>query len=190
MKKITLSLFFFFIISGLTAQETHHIDWRIGSSNADLIIAVGDTVIWTWGDDLPHTVTSLPGSTNVFDSGSVTGIGKTFSHTFNNTGNTDYQCNFHPGTMFGKITVETLSIEDEDQAKLSVYPNPVTDILIIKSPETITKTSIFNILGKEVLHKKHNSDQIQIRISNLNNGLYFIKVEGTNSNQVYKFIKK
>lgn len=190
MKKITLSLFFLFFISGLTAQETHHIDWRIGSSNADLIISVGDTVIWTWGDDLPHTVTSLPGSTNVFDSGSVTGIGKTFSHTFNNTGNTDYQCNFHPGTMFGKITVETLSIEDETEARLSAYPNPVTDILTIKSPETITKTSIFNILGKEVFHTNHNTDLIKVPLNNLNNGLYFVKIESLSGSRTFKIVKQ
>jgi plastocyanin len=74
---------------------------------------VGQTVVWTNNDIAFHTVTSgLPGDPDVgaqFDSGlegptALTGVGKTFEHTFDTAGEFDYHCTLHPA-LIGKVVV-------------------------------------------------------------------------------------
>ena len=76
-------------------------------------IKPGDTIHWVWDEDFPlHSVTSLAGSSEVFDSG-VHGQGFTFDRTFNTPGIFKYYCVLHgtdngDGTaigMWGTITV-------------------------------------------------------------------------------------
>ena len=89
-----------------TAGPTVDLDWDIGvGPSLDATIEVGDTVRWTWTDPLPHTVESSSGPTS-FNSGLLTGLGQTFSYTFNQTGDWDYLCGVHgPAAMGGTITV-------------------------------------------------------------------------------------
>lgn len=67
---------------------------------ATLTIKKGETVTWTNEDSIQHTATSAGN----FDSGMLS-KGKTFSHTFDETGTFDYTCTPHPA-MKGKIIVE------------------------------------------------------------------------------------
>ncbi len=70
-------------------------------------VAVGSTVTWTNNDAYGHTVTSAPGSSEVFDT-PVAG-GASFAHTFNTAGTYAYYCKIH-GTptsgMRGTIVVK------------------------------------------------------------------------------------
>lgn len=66
-----------------------------------LQISVGDTVTWVNMDSAPHTATS---NDEGFDSGSLS-EDESFSFTFEEAGNYDYICTFHPN-MKGEIIVE------------------------------------------------------------------------------------
>ena len=72
---------------------------------------VGDTIIWTNNDSVPHTVTSGTGPNDPnmgkdFDVGISTPIspGSTFSHKFTTAGEFPYFCQIHP-TMVGNVIV-------------------------------------------------------------------------------------
>ncbi|HET8810394.1 MAG TPA: plastocyanin/azurin family copper-binding protein, partial [Flavobacteriaceae bacterium] len=125
MKKITLLCMFMF--AGLTAiaQTTHNLNWYMGITSADasLTINTGDTVIWTFTDAPSHSVTSDAGSTETFDSGILSGIGTTFSHTFTAVGTNPYHCNVHAG-MVGTITVvaPTSFLIDDDFESYTAGP--------------------------------------------------------------------
>ena len=78
----------------------------------DVVINVGDTVNWNWIKGL-HSVTSVAGQAEQFDSG-LTGLeGFRFAHTFQNSGTFWYYCLLHGqdngnGTasgMSGTVTV-------------------------------------------------------------------------------------
>jgi plastocyanin len=71
-------------------------------SPSDQTIRVGDTVVWTNNDPLPHSVTSDSGSEL---SSSDLSTGRTYSHTFNTPGVFTYHCGVHPN-MKGQITVQ------------------------------------------------------------------------------------
>ncbi|MEL4304562.1 cupredoxin family copper-binding protein [Methanococcoides sp. LMO-2] len=68
---------------------------------ATLQISVGDTVTWINMDSAPHTATS---NEEGFDSGRLS-KDESFSFTFEEAGNYDYICTFHP-YMKGEVLVE------------------------------------------------------------------------------------
>jgi predicted esterase len=98
---------------------------------------------------------------------SMPGIG----HTVNFNGFTDemQECiNF--------INQTTTDIESEDSGIL-IYPNIENGIIIIETENKIQITKIYNLLGELII----SSDQRQIKISELNKGIYFINVLTSNS---------
>ena len=68
---------------------------------AHLEVKVGDTVIWTNQDLVPHTVTALNHS---FDSGSIA-PGKKWKFKMLKPGTINYACSFHP-TMKADLLVK------------------------------------------------------------------------------------
>ena len=70
-----------------------------------------------------------------------------------------------------------------------VYPNPCDDLLNIESSEDITSIEIYNIQGSKVMVVTNNSsDLFQVNVSELNAGLYFVKIYS--SNEVQPMTKK
>ncbi|WP_406684672.1 T9SS type A sorting domain-containing protein [Seonamhaeicola sp. MEBiC1930] len=70
----------------------------------------------------------------------------------------------------------SLSTSDVLASKFKVFPNPVQDVITIQSNNiNVSAVSIYNVLGKEVLSQKglSNSD---INVSNLNSGMYLLKI--------------
>lgn len=78
----------------------------------DPVIDVGDTVHWVF-DTAFHSVTSVAGSGEVYDSGVLFSAGATFDHTFFQAGTFAYYCIIHgfdngdgtAGGMAGVVTV-------------------------------------------------------------------------------------
>lgn len=172
------------------SQTTHDISWSLGASNADLTINEGDAVRWTWGDTFNHTVTSTSGD-HSFDSGTINGLGATYEFTFNTAGVTDYVCNFHAGSMFGTITVNsTASIEDQNVVVFNYSPNPVRNKLRISAELPITEIAIYSVLGQEVFRNTMNESEVDLDISSFQNNLYITKLtfEG-NRQAVFRLIK-
>ncbi len=67
------------------------------------------------------------------------------------------------------------------------YPNPVQNILNVKSEEIITSLSIIDITGKELLNQSNfSTNTIQVDLSSLKQGVYFIRV----NNVTQRFIKQ
>ena len=163
---------------GAFAQTTHHINWFMGvsSTEASMTIDQGDIVQWTWTDALPHTVTSIAGGAETFNSGQLTGNGQTFSHTFDNEGVTSYKCNVH-AMMTGAITVNAVAgIDDNVKIGLEYYPNPTTDILTINAPQTIDHIEIYDVNGKQIMNSKSGNTSSKVYMANYPAGTYYVKV--------------
>ncbi len=69
-----------------------------------------------------------------------------------------------------------------------LYPNPVSDILTIDSKTPISKVEIYTVLGKKV--KEINSEFKSIRINDLSNGVYIIRIYSDKDYTVKKLIIK
>lgn len=91
------------VLSGCDRHEprTHHVAIRdMQFVPADVSVSVGDTIIWTNEDIVPHTVTSAARSG--FDSAAIESK-RQWRHVVAVTGDYSYVCSFHP-TMHGTIT--------------------------------------------------------------------------------------
>ena len=82
-----------------------------------------------------------------------------------------------------------LSVDDEIlHNSLKLYPNPVTNILTIKSKNVeISKVEIYSILGEKI--KEINSNFDSITIDKLPKGIYIIRIYSEKSSMIRKIIK-
>ena len=79
----------------------------------------------------------------------------------------------------------TVSVNSTELVKFSMYPNPAKEILYIESPNTVSSVVMFDITGKQVL-RLENLTNNQINISNLNPGIYTVKIESDHNNYTTK----
>lgn len=75
----------------------------------------------------------------------------------------------------------TLATAEVKKLEFSIYPNPVTDILYIKTQEKVISVAIFDISGK-LINTQFNSGQINV--STLSKGMYILKA--TTDKAVYQ----
>ncbi len=70
----------------------------------------------------------------------------------------------------------------------TLYPNPTSDILNIETDQKISKIEVYDASGKLAIST--NGKDKKVTVSNLNNGMYFIKLYTENGVINSKFIKK
>ena len=88
--------------SGSPKPTTHRVAIRAMTYEPALVdVAIGDTVVWTNMDVVPHTVTSTSRSAARFDSASLVQNAQ-WSYVVSAPGELTYTCTFHP-TMFGSV---------------------------------------------------------------------------------------
>jgi hypothetical protein len=61
----------------------------------------------------------------------------------------------------------------------SVYPNPASDVVNIKSAYQIESVKVFNYNGQVVANETVNNTMYKVNTSNFNTGLYFFQIETT-----------
>ncbi|WP_299126650.1 FG-GAP-like repeat-containing protein [uncultured Winogradskyella sp.] len=83
-----------------------------------------------------------------------------------------------------------LSLDDESLSRLSIYPNPVENILTIEASANLTDmiASVFDINGKRIVSHKLKSNTLDV--SFLEAGIYFLRLETNGRTMKHKFIKK
>jgi len=109
------------------------------------------------------------------------------------SGTADIKISFNSnGKVVEKIltvnsTTSTLATAEVKKIEFSIYPNPVTDILILKTQEKILNVTIYDASGKMVNAQLNNG---QINVSTLPNGVYILKAVTDKAVYQQKLIKK
>ncbi len=83
-----------------------------------------------------------------------------------------------------------LSIKEQEtnlKDEISLFPNPTNTQLSISASGKIDIVTISNLLGQTIFTNSYNSSQVQIDVSTLPAGLYFVKINGS---EVRKFVKQ
>jgi len=83
----------------------------------------------------------------------------------------------------------TLGVDEFAVDEFSVYPNPVQDILNIKSSTVIETVVVYDILGKVVLQAQPNKISPSLDVSTLSSGAYLVKISNGTSAKTLKIIK-
>jgi hypothetical protein len=94
------------------------------------------------------------------------------------------------------VTLLTFSITDEDATKiktqknssLKIYPNPTTGRINIEGLKNGNFISVYNLMGQIEVQFAQDSQKLvnSFNVSNLQDGIYFIKTE----NSTVKFVKR
>ena len=81
----------------------------------------------------------------------------------------------------------TLGTSDFDLVQnISIYPNPTSNAIAVSSTSNVLSLEIYNLLGKRVLIAKNNN---KLDVSNLNSGIYLVKIQTEKGNITKKIIK-
>jgi len=110
-----------------------------------------------------------------------------YNANIDNTSTQDY---------FGGLTAgqesfmfSTLGIDDtiEETISVSIYPNPTSEYINIKTEIEINNIELFDITGKQVLKTRRTN---VINISHLQNGIYLIKIVSDKGSVIKRLVIK
>ncbi|WP_312174582.1 PKD domain-containing protein [Chryseobacterium sp.] len=117
------------------------------------------------------------------------------SHTYGNTG--DYNVKLTTDacgrltTKTEKISITTLATLETQKSVLKIYPNPVKDILVIKTFKKISNLEIKDASGRKMSCKiLSTGDEYKVFVQNLSPGNYIITYQDDDRLSSEKFIKE
>jgi hypothetical protein len=84
-----------------------------------------------------------------------------------------------------------LSLQDEKNSEIKIFPNPVDQYLNIKVSDNIEDSilTIYNVLGKVVLKQKITKSINSVDVSSISSGLYMLRIQSKHASKTFKFIK-
>ncbi|WP_315094068.1 DUF5074 domain-containing protein [Chryseobacterium timonianum] len=89
-------------------------------------------------------------------------------------------------TLKVNSTTSTLATAEVKKLEFGIYPNPVTDILYIKTQEKVVNVSIYDASGKFINTQVNNG---QVNVSMLPKGIYILKAKTDKAVYQQKLIK-
>lgn len=116
--------------------------------------------------------------------------GKVYAVAWSPAGNKIVTGNERSDVTLWNIPVNLSNAEYINNSTVSIYPNPVNSYLHIHSTDIIESVIVFDLLGKqENLTHKHTT-HLNINMSNLPSGIYYIQIT-TSNNSIFtqKIIK-
>ena len=147
--------------------------------------------IWDAGEKvLSNASTNTMVQANItIPAGALNGITK-MRIGMNGTSNPDVCPN---GSFFGEYEDYCVYIGPdasigEQSTEISIYPNPVNDILMISANQSITQVYVYTYDGKLVLTDQNIYNQIDV--SHLNSGIYILIVQTEAGSSTVKFVKQ
>ncbi len=80
--------------------------------------------------------------------------------------------------------IQTESITSFDNGNIRLFPNPASDYIRIANGDRIKNVLVINIVGKTVLSFQNIDASEKLDISNLNAGLYLVKLMDENNRNI------
>lgn len=153
----------------------------------DKVAVTGAVVI---GGTLNLTLTGTPVEGDqypIFTGSSFTG---SFNKIIPETPGEGLIWNFSGGIL--KVVSGSNAVKNVNDSKVSVYPNFVEDLTEIKLDKFYDNVSIavVDLKGRMVLNQQNSSDKVNLNLSSLSNGFYFIKIQAGNEINTVKKISK
>ena len=79
-----------------------------------------------------------------------------------------------PSDQIWRLDPELLSVTEVNTINVSIFPNPVTDVLFIQSSTPIQEATVYTILGQAVLTAKIENNQLDVL--SLSKGIYLLQM--------------
>lgn len=111
--------------------------------------------------------------------------------------NTEYQVWLFPfnqnrelGTPTSQTftTLSSAGIDDADAIQVSIYPNPVRNLLTIKNAEAFSRAELYNAAGQLMFQQSVQGSSCTLDVSNLKRGGYYLLLTGAKGTVARKII--
>jgi serine protease len=155
--------------SGVVALPNATVDFTALSTGAD-------SYSWDFGYDTPVVSDQNP------------------THTFIEQGTFIVTCIASNGNCSDTVTVEILVGDplgmEIVQTSNQVFPNPASDFINIQLNMLQEKTwaRVFNLSGQEILRQELPTNQTQLNVSQLSNGVYFLQIETATQTEMHRIV--
>ncbi len=91
--------------------------------------------------------------------------------------------------VFSLNVLQSISINDVDSNNIKIYPNPTSDFLYISLNKGFSNIQVIDVAGKMIKNIQVNdSNNLEINVSNINSGIYFVKFINDNEIILKKII--
>ncbi len=88
------------------------------------------------------------------------------------------------------IPITGVGLNDNDFTGVTIYPNPVNDVLKITNENGLLESvEIVTAAGRVVYTSKIASSEFEINVSNISSGVYFVNVRSAKNVKTFKVIK-
>jgi hypothetical protein len=203
---------------GLIASKINSDFYFVSYFDGSAIISGNDTVYGTgyqnvliecmdsMGNKKWHKIIKgFPGTNardiTINDKNEIIIVGNTSSNTLQcdakkvNIGSTPamYILKLAPGDVNWNDTLNGFEDVTENKEQLVVYPNPAEQSIVIRHQSLVNTIVVTDVFGRVVFQQINKSStlQLQVDISTLSNGIYFIRTTASNGNQLNgKFVKQ
>jgi hypothetical protein len=82
------------------------------------------------------------------------------------------------------------SIKEIVKTAFTIVPNPAKDRIKISAESNFNKVEVINFLGQTVITQNNDTNNTTLDVSNLTNGVYFVRIITDNGTNVQKFVKQ
>ena len=135
---------------------------------------------YTYGDEVTITVETNEdwAFLNWTENGTVVSEEKTY--TFIATASRDLVANL----------IYTVGVGEQTGNNITLYPNPVNDKLTIEAEAALGTVEIYNLMGALVYSQKGCTNKVEINTSDLQSGIYFIRMTNDKASETRRFVKE
>jgi hypothetical protein len=81
-------------------------------------------------------------------------------------------------------------IDENTITSCSIVPNPATNNITVTASTPFNTIEVISFLGQTVITQPNNGNTVELDISNLTNGIYFVRITNGNGAIVNKFVKQ
>ncbi|WP_299149522.1 M14 family zinc carboxypeptidase [uncultured Dokdonia sp.] len=97
---------------------------------------------------------------------------------------------YYDDLNFSVITDEALQVENVNfKAGFELFPNPVKNLLTIRTSLGSYTSSVYNVLGQEVSNATVQQGNAFIDYTGLPDGIYFLRLETEENSAIFKIVK-
>jgi hypothetical protein len=172
----------FNVMSGriLTANfelQTFEVKLSVNPEEAAIVSGEGT---YSYGDEVTVTVERFEDwdFQNWTENGEV--VSEEQEYTFTATANRNLMANL----------MYTQGVGEQSGNSVVIYPNPVKDVLTVEAKEAIGTVEIYNLMGALVYSQKDCANKVEIHTSDLNPGIYFIRLTNDKVSETRRFVKE
>ena len=163
------------ILSGAIRLPNENLLICDGNSGRLFEITATNDIVWNYIIPMNNTTGEISSQGDVLESGNSTFRGIKYSTDYEGFTDKDVTPGDPIESNFNLNTCLSLSTDNLLNNNITIYPNPVIDLININTSLTILEVEIYDVLGKRLNYIKVNNRKIDV--SGVNSGVYILKIK-------------